>query len=96
MIIGGWGGRWLEPLAAASRDTVAMAFKVWLADGDDLEDGGDDDVYEFLTGGVVAIHRGAPGEWSRYYPPAGWTRVAATPNHPPGGPVNRSTGPDFT
>ncbi len=72
-----------------------MAFKVWLAGDKDPADGGDGDVYEFLTGGVLGIHYATPGRWSDYYPPAAWTRITAEPNHRPGEPLDKSFGPDF-
>jgi len=74
-----------------------MAFTVWLVgEGDhDPEECGNGDIYEFLTGGVLAVHYVVPGRWSDYYPPTTWTRVAATPNHKPGEPANQDIGPDF-
>lgn len=72
-----------------------MAFKVWLAD-DDPQECGDGDVYEFLPGAVLAVHYATPGRWSDYYQPAAWKRIAAERNHPPGRPMDRSIGPDFS
>lgn len=71
-----------------------MAFRVWL-DGDDPQQFGDDDAYDFLAGGVLVVHHAEPGTWSDYYPPAVWRRVNAAPNHSPGEPVDRTIGPDF-
>ncbi|ORV14100.1 hypothetical protein [Mycobacterium celatum] len=72
-----------------------MAFTVWLGGDQGAADCGDSDRYEFLTGGVLGVHYAEPGQWSDYYPPGTWTRVAAKPNHRPGEPQNRSIGPDF-
>jgi len=72
-----------------------MAFKVWLGSDEDPVDRGDGDIYEFLRGGVLAVHYATPGRWSDYYPPASWERLAAEPNHRPGEPLDRSIGPDF-
>jgi hypothetical protein len=71
-----------------------MAFTVWLG-GDEQHDCGDDDVYDFIAGGVLVVHYTEPGKWSEYYPPTAWQRVSASPNHRPGEPVDRSIGPDF-
>lgn len=71
-----------------------MAFKVWLVDHDPV-DGGDGDIYEFLSEGVLAVHYAVPGRWSDYYSPGSWKRVSAEPNHRPGEPLDRSIGPDF-
>ncbi len=72
-----------------------MAFKVWLTDRDTPQDCGDGDVYDFLAGGVLAVHYSTPGRSSDYYPPGRWAQVSAEPNHVPGDPANISTGPDF-
>lgn len=72
-----------------------MAFKVWTADRDQPLECGDSDTYEFLTGGVLAVHYAAPGRWSDYYPPDMWRHVTGQPNHRPGEPANQSIGPDF-
>ena len=74
-----------------------MAFTVWLvSEGEhhpeEYEDG---DIFDFLTGGVLAVHYESPGRWSDYYPPTIWTHVAAAPNHKPGEPANQDIGPDF-
>lgn len=72
-----------------------MTFKVWLGGDDDSDECGDGDSYEFLAGGVLAVHYATPGRRSDYYPPGLWTRVSAEPNHRPGEPADRSIGPDF-
>lgn len=73
-----------------------MAFKVWLGDGGDFQDEcGDGDMYEFLAGGVLAVHYATPGRWSDYYPPGSWIRISAQPNHRPAEPADHSIGPDF-
>ncbi|HZA12154.1 hypothetical protein [Mycobacterium sp.] len=72
-----------------------MAFKVWTADAKEPKDCGDGDMYEFLTGGVLAVHYATPGTWSDYYQPAMWLRLTAAPNHRPGEPADTSIGPDF-
>jgi hypothetical protein len=72
-----------------------MAFKVWLGSDDGPVDRGDDDIYEFLPGGVLVVHYATPGRWSDYYPPTFWKHLAAGPNHRPGEPLDRSIGPDF-
>lgn len=72
-----------------------MAFRVWLDDYRDAQDCDDGDIYEFLNGGVLAVHYETPGRWSDYYPTPFWKRLSAEPNHQPGEPANRSFGPDF-
>ena len=72
-----------------------MAFKVWLSSDQDDLDCGDGDMYEFQRGGVLAIHYVTPGQWTDYYPPGLWIRLAAQPNHRPGEPADTSIGPDF-
>jgi hypothetical protein len=72
-----------------------MAFKLWLENGKDPEDYGNGDMYEFLAGGVLAVHQETPGRWSDYYAPSMWRRIAAEPNHRPGEPADESFGPDF-
>jgi len=72
-----------------------MAFTVWLGGENDPTACGDGDTYEFMPGGVLAVHYATPGRWSDYYPPRLWTRIAAEPNHRPGEPADRSIGPDF-
>ena len=74
-----------------------MAFTVWLvSEGEhhpeEYEDG---DIFEFLTGGVLAVHYARPGRWSDYYQPTTWTHVAAAPNHKPAEPATQDIGPDF-
>ena len=70
-----------------------MTFKVWLEHGDPQERG-DDDTYDFLPGGVLAVRYASPGRWSDYYPPGSWQHVSAEPVHRPGEPAQRSIGPD--
>ena len=72
-----------------------MAFKVWLGGEDNPEHCDDGDIYEFVPGGVLAVHYATPGRWSDYYPPGCWVRIAAEPNHRAGEPADRSIGPDF-
>ena len=72
-----------------------MAFKVWLGGEDTPEKCDDGDIYEFESGGVLAVHYATPGRWSDYYPPGCWVRIAAEPNHRAGEPADRSIGPDF-
>ena len=52
-----------------------MAFKVHFSGQAQPTDFGDDDGYEFLEGGVLAIHFGDEETWEDS--PAGW------PQHPP-------------
>lgn len=72
-----------------------MAFKVWITKQGEPENCGDGDTYEFLAGGVLAVHYSTPGRWSDYYNPSRWTHLSAEPNHVPGEPANLSVGPDF-
>lgn len=72
-----------------------MAFKLWLAGRNEPVDCGDGDTYEFLTGGVLAVHYSTPGRWSDYYNPDRWIHVAAESNHAVGEPANFVTGPAF-
>jgi hypothetical protein len=60
---------------------AAMAFKVRFSGQGQPEDYGDDDGYEFLEGGVLAIHFGDETRWSQYHPPVKWDRVTADPDH---------------
>lgn len=91
------GMHWHQALsgkASVVRHTPGMAFKVWIVD-EKPADCGDGDMYEFLAGGILAIHYSTPGRWSDYYQPTVWRRVAAQPNHRPGEPADTSIGPDF-
>ena len=58
-----------------------MAFKVRFSEQGQPQDYGDDDGFEFLEGGVLAIHFGDETTWSEFHPPAKWDHVTADPNH---------------
>ena len=58
-----------------------MAFKVRFSGHDQAQDFGDDDGFEFLEGGVLAIHFGDETRWAEYHPPAQWEQVTADPDH---------------
>ena len=58
-----------------------MAFKVRFSGQAQPQDYGDDDGFEFLDGGVLAIHFGDEETWAEFYPPAKWDQVAAHPDH---------------
>ena len=58
-----------------------MAFKVRFSGQDLPQDYGDDDGFEFLEGGVLAIHFGDVTKWSEFHPPAKWDYVTAEPDH---------------
>jgi len=58
-----------------------MAFKVLFTGQSQPQDYGDDDGFEFLEGGVLAIYFGDETTWSEYHPPANWDRVTADPDH---------------
>ena len=58
-----------------------MAFKVRFSGQAQPQDYGDDDGFEFLDGGVLAIHFGDEEKWAEYYPPAKWDQVTADPDH---------------
>jgi hypothetical protein len=57
-----------------------MAFTVRFS-GQAPQDYGDDDGFEFLDGGVLAIHFGDEETWTEFYPPAKWDQVTADPDH---------------
>ena len=61
-----------------------MAFKVQYSGQGQPKDYGDDDGFEFLEGGVLAIHFGDETRWSEFHPPAKWDQVTAEPDHLPG------------
>jgi len=61
-----------------------MAFKVRFSGQPQPEDYDDDDGFEFLEGGVLAIHFDDESKWSEYHPPAKWEQVTAEPDHLPG------------
>jgi hypothetical protein len=58
-----------------------MAFKVRFSGQGQPRDYGDDDGFEFLDGGVLAIHFGDETTWSEYHPPTKWDEVTADPDH---------------
>lgn len=58
-----------------------MAFTVRFSGQAQPRDYGDDDGFEFLEGGVLAIHFGEEGKWAEFHPPAKWDQVAADPDH---------------
>jgi len=58
-----------------------MAFKVRFSGQAQPQDYGDDDGFEFLDGGVLAIHFGDEQTWTEFYPPAKWDQVTADPDH---------------
>ncbi len=45
------------------------------------QDFGDDDGFEFLDGGVLAIHFGDEETWAQFHPPTKWEQVTADPDH---------------
>ena len=61
-----------------------MTFKVTFDGGDPIAFG-DQDTYQFLEGGVLAI-KPPDGDkvWPTYFSPNRWTQLTAAPNHPPG------------
>jgi hypothetical protein len=61
-----------------------MAFKVRFTGQGQPEDYGDDDGFEFLEGGVLAIHFDDETKSSEFHPPAKWDQVTADPDHLPG------------
>ncbi len=61
-----------------------MAFKVRFSGQGQHQDYGDDDGFEFLEGGVLAIHFADETTWSEFHPPAKWDQVTADPDHLPG------------
>jgi hypothetical protein len=58
-----------------------MAFKVRFTGQPQPQDYGDDDGFEFLEGGVLAIHFGDEETWAEYHPPSKWEQVTADPDH---------------
>jgi hypothetical protein len=58
-----------------------MAFKVSFSGQTQPRDYGDDDGFEFLEGGVLAIHFGDEEKWAQFHPPAKWDQVSADPDH---------------
>ncbi len=58
-----------------------MAFKVRFSGLSQPKEYGDDDGFEFLDGGVLAIHFGDEETWAEYHPPTQWEQVTADPDH---------------
>ena len=58
-----------------------MAFQVRFSGQGQSQDYGDDDGFEFLEGGVLAIHFGDETRWSEFHPPTKWDQVSADPDH---------------
>jgi hypothetical protein len=60
---------------------AAMAFKVHFSGHSQAREFGDYDGFEFLEGGVLAIHFGDEEQWAEFHPPAKWDQVTADPDH---------------
>ena len=58
-----------------------MAFTVRFSGQSQPQEYGDDDGFEFLDGGVLAIHYGDEDSWAEYHPPSRWEQVSADPEH---------------
>ncbi|OBK76032.1 hypothetical protein A5651_07050 [Mycobacterium sp. 1274761.0] len=58
-----------------------MAFQVRFSGQPQPQDYGDDDGFEFLDGGVLAIHFGDEEKWAEYHPQTTWELVTADPEH---------------
>jgi hypothetical protein len=58
-----------------------MAFTVRFSGQPQPENYGDDDGFEFLEGGVLAIHFDDEEKRAEFYPPAKWEQVSADPDH---------------
>lgn len=58
-----------------------MAFTVRFSGQDQSQDFGDDDGFEFIEGGVLAIHFGDEETWAQFHPPTRWEQVTADPDH---------------
>jgi hypothetical protein len=58
-----------------------MAFKVHFSGQAQPQDFGDDDGFEFLDSGVLALHFGDGETWAQYHPPTKWEQVTADPDH---------------
>ncbi len=58
-----------------------MAFTVRFSGQAQPTEFGDEDGYEFLEGGVLAIHFGDEETWAQYHPPTGWELITAEPDH---------------
>jgi hypothetical protein len=61
-----------------------MAFTVRFEGQPQPQDYGDDDGFEFLEGGVLAIHFGDEDTRAEYHPPSKWEQVSADFDHLPG------------
>jgi hypothetical protein len=61
-----------------------MAFTVRFGGQPQPQDYGDDDGFEFLEGGVLAIHFGDEDTRAEYHPPSKWDQVYADFDHLPG------------
>ena len=57
-----------------------MAFKVRFSGQAQPQDYGDDDGFEVLDGGVLAIPFGDEETWTEFYPPGKWDQVTADPD----------------
>lgn len=69
-----------------------MAFHIRFSDSPSAVGYGDEDIYEFLGGGVLAVRFGDPAKWSEYYPSHRWEQVISEVNHPPGTVYGESEG----
>ncbi len=58
-----------------------MAFTVRFSGQSQPQEYGDDDGFEFLDGGVLAIHHGDEETSAEYHPPSRWEQVSADPDH---------------
>ncbi|RDH77976.1 hypothetical protein DVS77_14140 [Mycolicibacterium moriokaense] len=60
---------------------AAMAFTVLFSGQPQPRDFGDDDGFEFLEGGVLAIHFDDEDKRAEYYPSSKWDQVMADSDH---------------
>jgi hypothetical protein len=58
-----------------------MAFTVRFSGQPQPQNYGEDDGFEFLDGGVLAIHFGDETKRAEFYPPAKWDQVTADTDH---------------
>lgn len=58
-----------------------MAFTVRYSGQSQPQEYGDDDGFEFLEGGVLAVHHGDEETPTEYHPPSRWEQVCADPEH---------------
>lgn len=72
-----------------------MTFYVQFSDGTPATTYDNEDIYEFLVGGVLAIRYGDPAKLCEYYPPQQWAKVTAEANHQPGDTYGVSEGAYF-